>query len=140
MASFSEEIYLRERVRADCAGLRYRLKEYVSEFPAGTPLDLIEIFELFLTELENGLAPLTDVNQLKSHFHLLGTLAEVLTLLDNAHSAQTPRGLVQLLEKTSSLLFPSAKLFVAPSADYNYSIVDIVPWLKTLAAELAPLV
>lgn len=134
MPAFSEAAYLRERVHSDCAGLRSRLKEYVSEFPAGSPLDLIKVVELFLQELEVGLGSVADVHQLKQHFYVVETLAGILTLLDNAHTAQTPRGLVLLLEKTSSLLFPNAKLLVAPWAETNYSIADIVPSFKQLAS------
>jgi hypothetical protein len=133
MTDFPEVTYLKERVRSESAGLRYRLKEYVAEFPAGTPLKLIEITEGLLKELDDGLTTLNDVNQIKSRFHVLGSMSSLLTLLDNAHSQQTPRGLVHVLQRAVNELFPSALLLVAPTADYTYTITDLIPGLKRLA-------
>lgn len=133
MFAFREAVYIRGRVRSLCTGLRERLKEYVFEFPDGSPLDLIRILELFLDEMEASLAATGDINELRFYIPVIQELAGVLTWLDNAHSAQTPRGLVQILDRTSQSLFQDVKLLVVPSSEYNYSIADLVPPLKKLA-------
>jgi hypothetical protein len=119
-------------------GLRTRLLEFVNEFPAGAPNKLIAVTSDFLTEIEAELTNVTDVNRFRLYFNIIEQLSKTLNWLDNAHSAQTPRALVQILERTFSDLFGDGSLFVAPSAEYNYSITDLGPWLRALAKNCLP--
>src|SRR5690348_7211482 len=119
MGSFTEENYLRQKAHSLCKGLALRLDEFVDEFPAGQPVDLINTVKLFLRQLETDLATTTDLKILRLSCFLIKDLTSTLEWLDNAHTAQTPRAVVQLLNKTSSVLFgKSAAVLVSPSIVY----------------------
>lgn len=134
MTIFPDVDYLRGKALGQCISFRHRLNEFVDEFPGGAPLKLIEVITLFLKEIEAELATTTSASVLRTHFVLIDQLSVTLSWLDNAHTAQSPRGLVQFLEKTCDSIFPDALLLVSPGADYNYSIVDIVPSLRKMSS------
>lgn len=133
MSEFRESVYLREKALVLTSNLRLRLDEYVHEFPAGEALELIDITKAFLEGIETDLKDTQDPKLLRMFFPLINGLSGILEFLDNAHSAQTPRGLVQLLKSTSRDLLGEASLLVSASAVYNYSISDLVPRLRELS-------
>ncbi len=132
---FPEIQYLRERARAQCSGLASRLDELVYDFPGGTPSEFIAVLQVVIAELKQ-LTDRTSERGILSWICVLVEqyLSEYLTWLDNAHSAQTPRALVRLLEKTATSLnlAPDARLLVAPTYECNYSIDDQVTELRSL--------
>jgi hypothetical protein len=99
---------------------------------------LIRITKLFLEKIEVELSKTADKALLMGHIRLVEWLANGLDWLDNAHSAQTPRGLVQFLEEIAETLYPGALLLVSPSSEYNYSIADLVPLYAALAKQTLP--
>lgn len=131
--AFDEGNYFREKARGLNGGLLLRLDEFVNEFPAGAPSELIEIIKLFVGAIDVELSRNSDASLLRQYCGLISHLASFLQYLDNAHTAQTPRGLVALLEQTANVLFSKSVLLVSPSSAYNYFIADIVPTIRQLA-------
>ncbi|MGH8703650.1 MAG: hypothetical protein ACREVR_21060 [Burkholderiales bacterium] len=114
-------------------GLFLRLEEIVSDFPTGTPRKLISVLQAVLGSLQEHISHSEDPGLLSWVCDLVeGYLSDSLSWLDNAHTAQTPRGLVQFLEAAATKLAPDSKLLVAPSYECNYSIEDLVPWFREL--------
>lgn len=138
MTSYDEIRYLRSKAHALCEGLRLRLTEFDDDFPAGSPGQLIAITTTFLEKIRDEVEAATDKNILLAFFRLIDTLSSTLDLLDNAHTAQTPRGLVQFLEEIANSLYPGSCLLVSPSSTYNYSITNIIPALSQLAKDALP--
>lgn len=138
MNPFNEEEFLRDKARALSSGLFLRLDEFVNDFPGGTPGQLIALIKLFLKEIDVQLEITSSRKLLWGYLYLVEQLANSLDWLDNAHTAQTPRGLVQLLEEIASKLYQDAILLVAPTTENNYSIVDLVPYYKLLAEDSLP--
>ncbi|MFV1976001.1 MAG: hypothetical protein ACC651_09650 [Candidatus Scalindua sp.] len=75
------------------------------------------------------------LKQLTSLVHQLGVFIE---WLDNAHTEQTPRGLVQLLANLISRMNPGTKVVARPQAKNNYSILDLGKVLKRLVEDYIP--
>lgn len=118
-------------------GLFLRLDEYVEDFPTGTPLRLIDLFKKIVKEID-AIVERTHNNALLHRIcQVLAELgAYALNFLDNAHTAQTPRGLVQMLDRLRDKLYPDSLLLVAPQVVHNYTIWDLLPVLKDLTSEL----
>lgn len=138
MKPFDEAFFFQEKALALSSGLSLRLSEFVNEFPAGSPHELIRITKGFLTHIDAALSgPPSPVRF--DYFGLIEVLSKALDWLDNAHTAQTPKALVESLEAIASELFSEAKLLVSPSSEYNYSIVDLIPHYTELANNCLPL-
>jgi len=135
MASYDETRYLRSKAHSLCQGLKLRLSEFDDDFPAGSPGELIRITTVFLERIRDEVEATSDRNILTNFFRLIDTLASTLDLLDNAHTAQTPRGLVQFLEEIAGNLYPRSCLLVSPSSTYNYSIINLIPAFSKLAED-----
>ena len=133
MSSYDEIRYLRVKAQSLCEGLKLRLSEFDDDFPAGSPGELIRITTAFLEKIRDEVEGTSDRNILMAFFRLIDTLSGTLDLLDNAHTAQTPRGLVQFLEQIATSLYPGSTLLVSPSSAYNYSIINIIPGFSQLA-------
>jgi hypothetical protein len=108
---FPETTLLREKAHALCTGLFFRLDEFVDDFPTGIPRDLIETVQRLLRELQKIADEEEDAEILFDICDLLELtepqppgLSQALDWLDNAHTAQTPSGLVQLLRAASKHL------------------------------------
>jgi len=138
MASYDEIRYLRSKAHSLCQGLKLRLSEFDDDFPAGSPGELIRITTAFLERIRDEVEKTADKNILLAFFRLIDTLSSTLDLLDNAHTAQTPRGLVQFLEEIANGLYPGSCLLVSPSSAYNYSIINIIPAFSKLAMDALP--
>jgi hypothetical protein len=138
MTHFDEVAYFSEKARALSVGLSRRLDEFVNEFPAGSPSDLIKITKAFLKEIDAALDTTTSPSILTSFFRLIENLSEALNWLDNAHTAQTPKALVQSLETIAESLYSNVSLLVSPTSVYNFSIGDLVPYYRTLARGCLP--
>jgi hypothetical protein len=138
MASrFPSEKYLQQRAHALCLGLSYRLEELVNDFPAGTPKVVIE----FLQEVLKSLLALVNRTDNPGTLSWICVLIEqdlsgVLTWLDNAHTAQTPRALVRVLQRMAKKLAPGSELMVAPDYECNYSTFDLIRWFRGLLVNL----
>lgn len=65
-------------------------------------------------------------------------MGSLLTFFDNAHTAQTPRGLIEIVGQLMRKLQPDSQLMVWPQAEFNYSIRDILPPLKTSTKYFLP--
>lgn len=135
MAAYDEIRYLRSKAHSLCQGLKFRLSEFDEDFPAGSPGELIRITTAFLEKIRDEVEATSDRNILTAFFRLIDTLASTLDLLDNAHTAQTPRGLVQFLEEIAGSLYPGSCLLVSPSSIYNYSIINLIPAFSKLAED-----
>jgi hypothetical protein len=133
MSSYDEIRYLRSKAQSLCEGLKLRLSEFDDDFPAGSPGELIRVTTAFLEKIRDEVEGTSDRNILMAFFRLIDTLSGTLDLLDNAHTAQTPRGLVQFLEQIANSLYPGSTLLVSPSSAYNYSIINIIPAFSKLA-------
>src|SRR5690349_17235542 len=119
-------------------GLFFRLDEYAEDFPTGTPRDFIRIIQNLLQEIAQAIDDAEDHRDVLLLCHLIEELTVAIEWVDNAHTAQTPRGLTEFLGDISSTLDSKAQLFVAPSIEYNYSIIDLVPWLHEVTENVLP--
>ena len=122
--------YLKIRVHALRQGLVSRLKEYVSDFPTGTPILVIDLLQQILKKIEPRIDSATDERILSLIGRTIRTYGGYLEHFDNAHTEQTPRALAQLLEDLCKTLQFGEKLVVWPQAAYNYSIQNILPDIK----------
>lgn len=122
--------YLKIRVHTLRQGLASRLKEYVSDFPTGTPKSVIDLLQQVLGKIENQINIAPDERTLSLICQTIQSYGRFLEYFDNAHTEQTPRALAQLLESLCKTLQPGAKLVVWPQAAYNYTIRDILPAIK----------
>jgi len=136
---FSEQTYLKRRAQTLIIGLKDRLDEiYAGDFPTNSPKLVIDILYKVLSKLSQEITNSTDSDYLSLACQLAQSLSQYLEFLDNANTEQTPRGLVYILEDLLSSLNPSARLLAWPQAEYNYSIVDIIPILKRSVTHAFP--
>lgn len=129
MAQQVDVEFSRHRVSLFLEGVKTRFEELKSrDFPNSTPTEIIELIKAILELVAKGL-PQADEKLLPLIFSLLTTYQDLLGYLDNAHTEQTPRGLVcilrQLLQETSK----DSAFFASPQAAYNYGIADVQPYL-----------
>ncbi len=139
-AAFTPLEHWRRRTRQYVSGLLQRIDELsVSDYPAQTPAQVIAFLQDFLGVInaEIGKAASQDKLRLLSQItHQLGTFIQ---WLDNAHTGQTPRGLVQLLKNMMDGLAPGSRVIASPGAEYNYSILDLGQLLTGLVQKFVPL-
>ncbi|HWQ38342.1 MAG TPA: hypothetical protein VNM24_06975 [Burkholderiales bacterium] len=120
--------HYRARASVLIAGLRERFLELEArDFPAPTPGEVIEHLCRILTLVESKLSG-GDERTCRLVIKLVFEYQKLLSIFDNAHSEQTPRGLVRVLEDL--LIFRRihdgpCKLIAAPQTTYNYTIVDL---------------
>lgn len=134
---FSDVKYFRHRAHTLCMGLFFRLDEYVEDFPTGTPQRLIDVIKKIVVEIDAVVDRVDDDRLLKGICSIIAALSSAaLDYLDNAHTAQAPRGLVQMLERLRGKIYPKSVLLVAPQVEYNYTIWDLLPALKNLTKQL----
>jgi hypothetical protein len=129
MAQQVDVEFSRHRVSLFLEGVKTRFEELKSrDFPNSTPTEIIELIKAILELVDKGL-PNADEKLLPLIFSLLTTYQDLLGYLDNAHTEQTPRGLVcilrQLLQQTSK----DSTFFASPQAAYNYGIADVQPYI-----------
>jgi hypothetical protein len=137
MPSFTEEAYLREKVRFLSAGLLSRLREFVEEFPSGqSGRKLIRTIEQFLEQIDLEVAKTSEPKVLRWYCPLIDELSEYLEAFDHAHTAHTPRACVSVLNEISRNLLEDAEILVTPAVESNYRIFDEVPRLSSLTSLL----
>lgn len=120
-------------------GLLHRIDELaVSDFPGATPNQIIGFLQDFLENLTSVIDKAGSEDQLKMLSSLIKQLGIFLEWLDNAHTEQTPRGLVQLLKDLIDRMVPNSRVIARPQAKYNYSICDLGKMLKWLVDNYIP--
>lgn len=137
MVSFTEEGYLREKVRTLRRGLMSRLDEFVEDFPTGQSANLIGIIKTFLDQVEIELGKCDHINLLRLFCRLIDALASVLEWLDHAHTAETPRVCVEILREIADKIHQGSAIIVTPTIDSNYFISDERPDLERFTSALS---
>lgn len=131
--------YLKRRAHTLRMGLFQRLDEIcVSDFPTGSPKEVIKLLQDILEKIDIEIDSAKDPQTLGLICSVVQYYGQFLEYFDNAHTEQTPRGLVQVLEDLIKKLTPQAKLIVWPQAEYNYTIRNILPDLKQTTENLLP--
>jgi hypothetical protein len=122
--------YLRQRGHALSRALFLRLDEYVDDFPTGTPVTLVRFFKAIAEESDKTIAATSDPQRLTLICQILSDIIDYsMSLLDHAHTAQTPRGLAHIMEQFREHFHPESTLLIAPISEYNYTIEDELPRL-----------
>lgn len=130
----------RRRTRQYVAGLRQRIDELsVSDHPAQTPAEVISFLQDFLRVIDAEVDKGGSEDKLRILSQITQQLGTFVQWLDNAHTGQTPRGLVQLLKDMMDGLAPDSRVIASPGAEYNYSILDLGQLLKGLVQKFVPL-
>lgn len=134
--------YYRARAEHQIAGLRERFLELEArDFPATTPEDIIKHLLEILSKVQARLSA-ADEKTSNLVLKLLAEIQKLLLILDNAHSEQTPRGLVRVLEDllVQRQIHPGpCKLIAAPqTSTYNYSIEDLTEKIYRAITNLFP--
>ena len=119
------------------AGLLKRLEEISTfDFPIKSPQRLIDLLERIVKQIQNRICVTDNADELRLICHTIYGHGEYLDCLDNAHTGQTPRGLVLVLEDILQRIDPSAEILAFPESTFNYSIRDIIPDLRDFAENL----
>lgn len=129
-SAFDRLTHLRKRAHSLRIGLLSRLSEYSSDFPSGTPKAIIQLIKQILTAAVDPIDSAIDERFLEQACRKVQAMGTLLGFFDNAHTAQTPRGLTELVSQLMKELQPDADLIVWPQADFNYSIGNLLPALK----------
>ena len=109
-------------------GFFLRLEEYIEDYAAGDPKDLIVLFRSVLERVALVIESSNNPRELNLiGLALIDLSTYALTSLDHAHSAQTPRGLVQMLRAIRDKLYAGSLLIVSPKTEHNYTITNIYP-------------
>ena len=120
-------------------GLLKRIEELsVSDYPTASPNQTIRFLQDYLNELSRTIESSGTENELRILRMQIAQLGVFLDWLDNAHTEQTPRGLVQLLKHLINLIAPNSRVIASPQAEYNYSIRDLGGYLKNLVDNYIP--
>ncbi len=120
-------------------GLLQRIDELsVSDYPDETPNQIIGFLQDFLTGLGEVIEKATSEKSLKSLSSLIQELGIFLEWLDNAHTEQTPRGLLQLLKNIIDRMVKNSRVIARPQAQYNYSIYNLGYLLEKLVKDYIP--
>ena len=128
---FSEIEHLKKRAHTLRLGLNQRLEEvFVSDYPTDSPHALIHLIQNILGKISVEIDNTDNSETLILICQLIQFYGEFLQFLDNANTEQTPRGLVQILENIYLKISPDSQLLAWPQADYNYSIINLLPILK----------
>lgn len=136
--TFDRLAHLRKRAHSLRNGLLARLSEYASDFPSGAPKETIELIKQILVSTATQIELSTDERFLAQTCWSIQRIGSYLTFFDNAHTAQTPRGLTEMVGHIMAQLQPGSRYMVWPQADFNYSIRDFLPKLKALTQYLLP--
>lgn len=119
--------------------LRSRFDELNSrDFPNSAPNEVIALIKQALTAIGRQVDT-ADGRVLPLIFSLLNSYQEVLTFLDNAHTEQTPRGLVRILRDLLNRVSAGSRFVASPQSAYNYGIVDVQPFLVAPLSNLLPM-
>ncbi len=110
----------------------------VSDYPGDTPNQIIHFLQDFLRDLGNVIDNVVSEDRLKLLSSLIRQLGVFLEWLDNAHTEQTPRGLVQLLKDLINKMDPDSRVIARPQAEYNYSIYPLGELLRKLVEDYIP--
>lgn len=98
-AAFDPLEHWRRRTRQYVGGLLQRIDELsVSDYPAATPNQVIKFLLDFLGVIDAEIGKATSEDKLRVLSQIVQSLGVFIQWLDNAHTGQTPRGLVQLLK------------------------------------------
>lgn len=133
---FDRRSYLRVRAQALRAGLLARLDEYAFDFPGGAPKRAIELLKVLLEAIGQEIDQTTDERAMALICGVIRGMGTLLQHFDNAHTAQTPRGLPQMLGALMARLEPNATLVAWPQSSYNYTIRDLLGPLKQMTQSL----
>lgn len=137
--AFSPLEHWRRRTRQYTAGLLQRIDELsVSDYPAATPNQIIKFLQDFLGVIDAEIDKAVSEEMLRFLSQITQGLGMFVQWLDNAHTGQTPRGLVQLLKDMMDGLAPDSRVIACPRADYNYSILDLGQELRGLVEKFVP--
>lgn len=129
---FSETYWLKERARMLNAGFFARIDEYAFDFPGDAPAALIDLLKELQAKLALRIEASSNEKLLATIIHLIKSLsANFLEILDNAHTEQTPRALVKLLEDLTRKVEPGAQLLLWPQIQHNFSVWRVIGWLRT---------
>ncbi|MBR7940987.1 hypothetical protein KDW60_30120 [Burkholderia cenocepacia] len=133
-----DNAYFKVRVAVLVNSLKNRFDELTSrDFPNSSPNEVIALIKQALTAIGEQVK-VADEKILPLIFSLLRTYQEVLSYLDNAHTEQTPRGLVRILRDLLNRVSAGARFVASPQSAYNYGIVDVQPYLVTPLTNLLP--
>lgn len=120
--------YFRRRAQFLIEGLRERFREIdCRDFPATTPSEVLNHLIELLSKIEGKLSS-ADERTSKLIIKVLFEYQKLLANFDNAHTEQTPRGLVRVLEDLligHRIHDGKCRLIAAPQATYNYTIQDL---------------
>lgn len=120
-------------------GLLDRVHELsVSDYPEATANELIRFLQEFLSELSAVIEKTNSEDRLRALSLQIKALGEFLGWLDNAHTGQTPRGLVQLLKTLINQVETNSRVVVWPQGEYNYRIGNLGLHLKYLVDNFIP--
>lgn len=120
-------------------GLLKRIEELsVSDYPIASPNQTIRFLQDYLNELSYAIDNSGTEDELRIIRMQIAQLGVFLDWLDNAHTEQTPRGLVQLLKNLINLIAPNSRVIARPQAEYNYSIRDLGGFLKYIVETYIP--
>jgi hypothetical protein len=134
--SFERRAYLRVRAHALRAGLLARLDEYAFDFPGGAPRRVIDLIKALLEAIGGEIDGSSDDRAIALICGVIRGMGTLLQHFDNAHTAQTPRGLPQMLGALMARLEPDATLVAWPQSSYNYTIRDLLAPLKQMTQSL----
>lgn len=138
--AFSPLEHWRRRTRQYTAGLLQRIDELsVSDYPAATPNQIIKFLQDFLGVIDAEIDKAISEDKLRVLSQITQGLGMFVQWLDNAHTGQTPRGLVQLLKEMMDGLAPDSRVIACPRADYNYSILELGQHINGLVQKFVPL-
>lgn len=110
----------------------------VSDYPEATAHQVIEFMVAFFSELKHQIDRARTEQELRFLSQIIDNQGIFLEWLDNAHTAQTPRALAQLLKSLMDRLEPDSAVVVVPQAQYNYSIRNIGYHFKDLVKNWIP--
>jgi hypothetical protein len=136
--TFDRLVHLRKRAHSLRIGLLARLSEYASDFPSGTPKEIIDLIKRILVGAAEQIESSIDTRFLEQTCREIQALGSLLSFFDNAHTAQTPRGLIEVVDQLMARLQPDSQLMVWPQAEFNYSIRDLLPPLKSSTQYFLP--
>jgi hypothetical protein len=130
--------FQKQRAHSLTIGLVNRLGEYASDFPTGTASDLIDTVKQLSIEMQKVADTSDDVKIIELICMAAMQLGSYLTFFDNAHTEQTPSGLVCLVEHLVKCVNPNAPVLLWPQSEYNYTKRDILPLLRRLVENVLP--
>lgn len=120
-------------------GILERFEELsVSDYPEASAHQVIDFMVAFFSELEHRINKASAEQELRFICQLIENQGVFLEWLDNAHTAQTPRALAQLLKVLMDGLEPNSAVVAVPQASYNYSIRNIGYHFKGLVESWIP--